>query len=97
MNTSRFAAAIIAFSLFLTAPVWAKPSAPLVDGELDLARKLESAFVKVAEQASTSVVVITCTRRVDARADAEDRDEELKQFDGTPFEFFFRNHPMPRP
>src|ERR1041384_7374279 len=95
MKTLRLAAAALTLALVALAPAWAKQTAPLVDGELDLARKLESAFVKVAEQARESVVVITCPRRVEARAEAEDRDEELKQFDGTPFEFFFRNHPMP--
>ena len=95
MKPSRLTAAVVSLSLFALAPTWAKQSAPLADGELDLARKLESAFVKVAEQASESVVVITCTRHVEARADGDDRDEELKQFDGTPFEYFFRNHPMP--
>src|ERR1041384_5095341 len=95
MKPSHLTAAVVSLSLFALAPTWAKQSAPLADGELDLARKLESAFVKVAEQARESVVVITCTRHVEARADGDDRDEELKQFDGTPFEYFFRNHPMP--
>ncbi|HUK82462.1 MAG TPA: trypsin-like peptidase domain-containing protein [Verrucomicrobiae bacterium] len=105
MNTSRvttcFSTAIIVFSLIATTPAWAKQSAPLADGDLDLARKLENAFVKVADQASESVVVITCTSHVggDVADDDNDNndDEQFRQFDGTPFEFFFRNHRMPIP
>src|ERR1043166_732910 len=99
MKTLRLAAAALTLSLFATTPTWAKQSGPLADGELDLARKLENAFVKVAEQASESVVVITCTRRVgNEMADSsDDNEEQFRQFDGTPFEFFFRNHRLPIP
>ncbi len=58
----------------------------------DLARQLESAFVSVAETVSPSVVVITTTRRLTA----QDADEEFRQqFEGTPFEFFFRRPGLP--
>src|SRR5437867_3838673 len=87
MNTMRTTYFLIA--LLATSPVWAKETAPLSNGDLDLARRLENAFVKVAAQASESVVVITATHKPEAR---EDDSELPEQFKGTPFEKFFRYH-----
>ncbi len=46
------------------------------NGDLDLARRLESAFTKVAEQASRSVVVITCTHKHPPKPGMTDNNEE---------------------
>jgi Do/DeqQ family serine protease len=73
----------------------AKETALPGNGDLDLARRLESAFEKVAEHASESVVVITAARK--ARVSNDEGDESPNQFDGTPFEFFFRRHGLPAP
>jgi serine protease Do len=82
------------------APVGAKQSPALADGELGLARKLESAFERVAENASESVVVITCTKKGSAQLAVADADDGSEQFDGSPFEYFFKQRrnqtPQPR-
>lgn len=69
------------------------------DSDLDLARRLENAFEKVAEQASQSVVVITTKRKIVADSDSPDGDDNgnSQQFEGTPFEFFFRQLPRGHP
>jgi serine protease Do len=79
-------------ALIAAAPVWAKETAPLSNGDLDLARRLESAFVKVAAQASEPVVVITATHKVDPRTEGDEEANPFEQFKGTPFERFFRFH-----
>ncbi len=67
------------------------------NGDLDIARRLEAAFVKVAEQASQSVVVIRSTQK--ASAVSAQPGDEANEFEGTPFEFFFkrRGQPLPQP
>jgi serine protease Do len=80
--------------------VFAKETAPLTNGDLDLAHRLENAFVKVASQASESVVVISAKHKVTARLDGDSDEEMPEQFKGTPFEYFFKQHrfrvPIPR-
>jgi serine protease Do len=65
------------------------------NGDLDLARRLENAFVKVAEEASQSVVVITSTHNQPGMANMTE--EVPGEFEGTPFEFFFRGEGGPSP
>jgi Do/DeqQ family serine protease len=79
-------------------PAFAKESAAPANGDLDLARRLESAFEKVADQASPSVVVITTKRTIGGTSDSQDGDNDnSQQFEGTPFEFFFRQLPRGHP
>ena len=93
---------IVVLALCVAVVAGAKGSEP-GNGDLDLARRLENAFVKVAEQASQPVVVITTSRKLDAGEAAAKEGEEGKGmppgFEGTPFEFFFKRHgkqsPMP--
>lgn len=73
------------------------PTPPGPDGDMDMARRLENAFVKVAEQASKSVVVITSSRSIEAKAGSPGGEELGEQFEGTPFEFFFRRLPRGHP
>jgi serine protease Do len=84
-------------SLTSVAPVVAKQLPPLADGEVDLARKLESAFERVAENASASVVVITCTKKSSSQVATADADDGSEQFEGTPFEYFFKQRRGPAP
>ncbi len=65
------------------------------NGDLDIARRLENAFVKVAEQASSSVVVITCTRKLGAGEGEEGGGQVPHGFEGTPFEYFFKRRGAP--
>jgi len=70
------------------------------NGDLDVARHLEGAFERVADQTSPSVVVITTKHKVTGvpdSKDGEDNDDNGQQFDGTPFEFFFRHMPQQQP
>ncbi|MBM3859806.1 MAG: Do family serine endopeptidase [Verrucomicrobia bacterium] len=79
--------------LALVAPVWAKDNA-----DLDVARRLENAFVKVAEQAGQSVVVITSTRKYGTAMEGEEGDGQTPRgFEGTPFEYFFKRRGTPTP
>ena len=82
--------------LISTLPVWAKESAPPSNGDLELAHRLENAFVKVAAQASESVVVISAKHKLTSREELDDEDG-MDQFKGTPFEYFFRQHKLPVP
>jgi serine protease Do len=84
------------FPLRLSAAA-ARPQAS--NGDLELARRLESAFEKVAEQASPSVVVIKTVRKMGLAAGSQDDngDDNNQQFEGTPFEFFFRQLPRQHP
>jgi len=110
MKTTRAAVAAcvaaISFAVWPGTPARAAETASLADGELDLARRLEGAFEKVADQVSESVVVITSMHKVVAGSDASDDgnngDGENdggggRQFRGTPWEYFFRRRGMPRP
>jgi len=86
----------VLLTLLLVTPLaWAKESSAPANGDLDIARRLESAFVKVAEQTSPSVVVIRVTQKATAGMELP---ENGQQFEGTPFEFFFKKKggvPMP--
>ncbi len=91
-----FASALSLFTI-IALPTCLIASTPPANGDLELARRLESAFVKVAEQASGSVVVINTTRKVRLSSESTDTDEGMEQFEGTPFEFFFRRRGVPTP
>ena len=69
------------------------------NGDIELARRLESAFEKVAEQASPAVVVIKTVRKMGVAVESQDDngDDNGQQFEGTPFEYFFRQLPRQRP
>jgi Do/DeqQ family serine protease len=69
--------------------------APTATGDLDLARHLQNAFENVADLTSPSVVVITSLRKVSETPEAPDGEEgdNGQQFQGTPFEFFFKRLP----
>ncbi len=84
-------------ALLAASPTWAKDTALLSNGDLDLARRLENAFVSVASHASESVVVITATRKQNARVGGDDEVNPFEQFKGTPFEYFFKHHRVPMP
>ena len=88
---------LLLIALLATGPAWAKDIAPSSDGDLELAHRLENAFVKVAAQASESVVVITSTRKPDVSADADEEGDPMERFKGTPFEYFFKHHRSPMP
>ena len=90
----------IGLAVFLTAagpPLYAA-SAPTATSksDLDLARHLENAFESVADQTSPSVVVITSQRKASDAVESPEGDEgeNGQQFQGTPFEFFFRHVPQ---
>jgi Do/DeqQ family serine protease len=99
---SRFPVArwlTIGFSLILAAslPAFAASAAmPPSNGDIDLARRLEGAFERVAEQASPSVVVITTKHKAAAESESQggEDQENGQQFEGSPFEFFFRHMPQ---
>jgi Do/DeqQ family serine protease len=88
---------VIFVAVFAVAVGWCKGD----NGDIDLARRLENAFVKVAEQASKPVVVITTTHKLRA-ADLGMEGEQGKVppgLEGTPYDFFFKHRgqriPMP--
>jgi serine protease Do len=82
----------------LTSSVFGKESVAASNNDLNLARRLESAFEKVAEQASPSVVVITTKRTIGGNLNSSDGDDDnSQQFEGTPFEYFFRQLPPGHP
>ena len=95
----------IGLSVFLLAVAYpalsrAATSAPVTGSDIDLARHLENAFEKVADQTSPSVVVITSQRKVGGASeslDGEDGGDNSQQYQGTPFEFFFRHMPQGHP
>jgi serine protease Do len=98
MNTLKIF--LMGVALAIATPVMADPlpADKSTDPDLDLVRRLENAFVRVAAEASQSVVVITTTRTASARARATPpSQEEGEEFEGTPFEFFFRRHGLPVP
>lgn len=86
---------LIAFSV-LAVSVMAKETTP-GNGDLDIARRLENAFVKVAEQASQSVVVISSTHKYGATRGEEGDGQMPPKFEGTPFEYFFKRRGTPSP
>ncbi len=96
---------VMLVSLMLVAGV---ANAVTNDEDLAFAHRLQNVFVRVAQEASRSVVVINSTQQPgkgqagDSEDDDGDGDEGQpqvpKQFQGTPFEYFFRHHPqMPPP
>jgi serine protease Do len=94
MTPIKISQAILAAAvLHLSVPA-AETSA---NGDIELARRLEGAFVKVADQASKSVVVITSTTKASKIMSSEEGMEGMEEFEGTPFEFFFRRRGMPMP
>jgi serine protease Do len=94
LKISLLAGSLMAMGMLPTGV--AAATAP-ANGDVELARRLESAFVKVADQASQSVVVISTTRRLTARSESTDAEDGAEDFEGTPFEFFFRRRGVPTP
>jgi Do/DeqQ family serine protease len=74
----------------------ATPASSSSNSDLDLARHLEGAFERVADQTSPSVVVITIKHKEVSTSDTSGGDdgENEHQFKGTPFEFFFHHLPQ---
>jgi len=64
--------------------------------DLDVARHLEGAFERVAQQTSPAVVVITTKHKESVSSESQDGDdgENDHQFQGSPFEFFFHHMPQ---
>ncbi len=93
----------IGLAVFLTAacPALFAAATPVAtsNSDIDLARHLENAFEKVADQASPSVVVITTQSKIGGGAESTEGDEgdNNQQFEGTPFEFFFKHLPQGHP
>ncbi len=92
----------IGLALFLTAAcpsLYAGATPAASNSDLDLAKHLQNAFENVADQTSPSVVVITCQRKVSDAVEAPDSDDgdNSQQFQGTPFEFFFKRMPQGHP
>jgi Do/DeqQ family serine protease len=88
------AASVSSLSLAATTPASSSPNT-----DLDLARHLEGAFERVADQTSPSVVVITTKHKEVSTSDSSGGDdgENEHQFKGTPFEFFFHHMPQELP
>jgi Do/DeqQ family serine protease len=86
------AAAAVSSSSFAAAT----PASSSFNSDLDLARHLEGAFERVADQTSPSVVVITTKHKEISTSDSSGGDdgENGQQFKGTPFEFFFHHMPQ---
>jgi Do/DeqQ family serine protease len=100
-QTTRWFSVGLALLLTAAGPALYAATAPAAtsNSDLDLARHLENAFEKVADQTSPSVVVITSHRKAggaEESAEGEDGDNS-QQFQGTPFEFFFKPVPQGRP
>lgn len=101
---SRFPVArwvTIGFSLILAASLPAclaeGAATPASNGDIDLARHLEGAFERVAEQTSPSVVVITTKHKAaepESQGGEDGENGQGQQFEGSPFEFFFRHMPQ---
>ncbi len=74
---------------------------PAANGDLDLARHLEGAFENVADKTSPSVVVITTKHKAAAESESQGGEDgengQGQQFEGSPFEFFFRHMPQQHP
>src|SRR5208282_1254924 len=92
----------VGFSLILAASMPAcfaeSTATPASNADVDLARHLESAFERVAEQASPSVVVITTKHKtpteIESQGGEDGENGQGQQFEGSPFEFFFRHMPQ---
>jgi Do/DeqQ family serine protease len=110
LSRITFVIVIVLFGAMAAPRTWAKDDAATTDGNLDIARKLESAFEKVADQASESVVIITVTQKVNGQADVNDGDEDNGGDqnnnnnnnngggqDDSPFKYFFPHHGAPAP
>jgi len=98
---------MVVVSLLVAGPgprSWAKEAAP-ADETLDMARKLEGVFEKVADEASESVVIISVTQKVSGQADENDNDGDEDNGgdqnnnnnnnngpDNSPFKYFFPHH-----
>jgi serine protease Do len=99
-QTTRWFAIGLALVLTVAGPALYAATTPATtsNSDLDLARHLENAFEKVADQTSPSVVVITSERKASDAAEAPEGEEgeNSQQFQGTPFEFFFRHMPQGR-
>ena len=69
------------------------------NSDIELARRLEGAFERVADQVSPAVVVIKTVRKigVSVESQGDDGDDNGQQFQGTPFEYFFRQLPRGHP
>jgi serine protease Do len=87
---------IMATCSFCLTRATAAPVAPGSNGDIDLARHLEGAFESVADKTSPSVVVITTKHKSGEATGPQEGDDENngQQFNGTPFEFFFRHMPQ---
>jgi len=87
---------VMATGSFCLAEATAATVAPGSNGDIELARRLEGAFERVADQTSPSVVVITTKHKSGGATGPQDGDDENngQQFNGTPFEFFFRHMPQ---
>ncbi len=76
----RFADLLRSVALYCALALGCQPLFALAEtgqpSDLDLARRLENAFVQVADQASRSVVVVSTTRKIDLRSAFHDSDED---------------------
>lgn len=96
-RTNRVITLIITLVTAMALPSWAAKTSPPTDGDVDVARRLENAFEKVADRTSESVVVITSTKKMGSKASASGEEDGNDQFEGTPFEYFFRQMPKQHP
>ena len=93
----------VGLAVFLTAAspalFAATTPASTANSDIDLARHLENAFERVADQASASVVVITSHSSIGGAVESTEGDDgdNNQQFEGMPFEFFFRHLPQGHP
>ncbi len=87
----------IIISLLIVFPMVTNGNIPPEQGtaDLNLARRLENAFVSVAEQTSESVVIITSKMKVQDESSDTKSQDPLNPHRGTPFEFFFRDQGIP--
>jgi serine protease Do len=87
---------VVAASVSSLSFAGATPASSSSNGDLDLARHLEGAFERVADQTSPSVVVITTKHKESSTSESlgGDDGENGQQFKGTPFEFFFHHMPQ---
>ena len=102
LRTARWWTIGLAFCLTAFSPVClsaATARSQASNSDLELARRLESAFERVADQASPAVVVIKTERKIGVSVESQDDngDDNGQQFKGTPFEFFFRQLPPGHP
>jgi Do/DeqQ family serine protease len=99
-QTNRWFTIGLAVFLMAACPaLYAAAAAPTSNSDIDLARHLENAFERVADQTSPSVVVIRSESKIGGIAESTEGDEgdNGQQFQGTPFEFFFKHLPQGHP